>query len=274
MSANTISRFTQEELLAMDPDLLAALLRGMGHQVVEYPLHQAIALRKPLPSHFGRQFQRLLDIWEARQLPGDRDDIRWCYQILNLSEQYSLGKQLEIDSSPAVFSQVDQETIGRLIRTRRSIRCWTEEQVPEFLIEKVMQAGLWAPHSCNLQTIRYMVLKNEAIKDLFQVRRLRGNRVCILIAQDLRPYDCFGPLIPAENQNFECGAAVQNMLLSAHSFGLGAVWLTFEKGEAQFLQEKYRLPKYITLKTYIAVGWPAQFRLPPGRKSVQDALLP
>ncbi len=273
MSANTISRFNHEELLAMDPDLLAALLRGMGHMVVEYPLYQAAASGKPLPRNFAHSFRRLLQIWEARQLPTDRDDIRWCYHILNLSEQYATGQQLKVCNSP-VPSQGDHMTLDRLIKTRRSIRCWSEEKVPDTLIEKVLQAGLWAPHSCNLQTIRYMVLKNEGIGDLFQVRRLRGNRVCILIAQDLRPYSCFGLLIPTENQYFECGAAVQNMLLSAHSYGLGAVWLTFEKGEAQLLQEKYRLPEYIALKTYIALGWPAQVRLPPGRKSVQDALLP
>jgi nitroreductase len=273
MRTKKIYGFTLEELLAMDPELLAALLRGKGNLSVEYPLYQAIALRKPLPRHFGRSFRCLLDIWEARQLPRDRDDIRWCYQILNLSEQYSAGDELEVDISPADFSQVDQEAIFRLIKTRRSIRCWSEEQISDSLLEKVMQAGLWAPHSCNLQTVRYLVLKKEALRDLTQVRRLRGNRVCILVAQDLRPYSCFAPLIPNENQNFECGAAVQNMLLSAHSLGLGAVWLTFEKGEARILQEKYRLPEYIVLKTYIALGWPAQVRLPPGRKSVQDALL-
>jgi nitroreductase len=161
----------------------------------------------------------------------------------------------------------------RLLKTRRSIRHWSEERVPEELLKTILEAGLWAPHSCNLQTVRYLILKGEEQQDLTSARRLRGNYICIVVAQDMRPYHYFERIIPEGNQNLECGASVQNMLLCAHALGLGAVWLTFEEGEARFLQEKYGLPEYKALKTYIALGWPSQVRLPPGRKSVKDALL-
>jgi nitroreductase len=270
----SICGFTKEQLQEMDPELLRALLREQAHVAVDYPLNQASQTGKKLPGNFGDSLRELLRIWESRALPCDREDIQWCYQLLVLSAQVAAGKQSILPEQKEHFFQEEQEVVIRLIQTRRSIRGWRDQPVPAQLLEKIMEAGLWAPHSCNLQTIRYLLLEGDEIQQLYQVSRLRGTPVCILIAQDMRPYECFKQIIPPPNRDLECGAAIQNILLYAHALGLGAVWLTFEKGEAEALHKKYQLPEYILLMTYLAIGWPAQGSFPPGRKSVKDALLP
>jgi hypothetical protein len=92
----------------MDPELLAAVLRGKGHSNVEYPFYLAISLGRKLPANFGHSLYDLLEIWEARKLPCERDDIQWCYQILNLFEQYVATDKLQIINPPASFSKVEQ----------------------------------------------------------------------------------------------------------------------------------------------------------------------
>ena len=42
---------------------------------------------------------------------------------------------------------------------RRSVREFTDEVVPDALIDKVLDAGLWAAHACNLQSIGFLVLR-------------------------------------------------------------------------------------------------------------------
>ena len=93
--------------------------------------------------------------------------------------------------------------------------------------------------------------------------------MCIIVAQDLRLYEIYQAQIPDFNRFLDCGAAVENMLLAAHGLGLGAVWLTFERGEAGALHKELDLPEHISLTTYIALGWPGQVKLPTGRIRVE-----
>ena len=138
-----------------------------------------------------------------------------------------------------------------------------------------MEAALWAPHSCNLQTIRFVVMRGEDGRDLFGPRKitLRHWPVRILVAQDMDVYDCIPGDSPTFNRDLDCGAAVQNMLLYAHSLGLGAVWTSLLHDEAQQLHAHFDLPDYIRIRTCVTVGWPAQHPLPPGRIHLEDAVL-
>jgi nitroreductase len=266
-----ISGFTQEQLLQIDPQLLLAIIREKAHSSVEVPLYQAIYTRKKLPVQFGRQLRNLLEIWKQRNLPDDRDDLNWCKSLLELASRVEQGSILDLPDQAPSYSVDQQKTIFDIIQTRRSVRIWLDKTVPESMIQQVMAAGLWAPHSCNLQTIRYLVLDGEDLKNLQQLKHNQGSPVGILVAQDIRLYEIFKATVPSHNRYLECGAAVQNMLLTAHALGLGAVWLTFEKGEAEELSKKFNLPDHISLTTYIAAGWPAQGRLAPGRISVEEA---
>jgi len=52
-----------------------------------------------------------------------------------------------------------------LIKTRRSVRDFTEQEVADELIEQVLEAGRWAPSGLNNQPWRFVVIKKkEAIK--------------------------------------------------------------------------------------------------------------
>lgn len=59
MSMKRIYGYTQEQLLVIEPELLAGLLPGKGHSSVEYPLYQAISRGNTLPASFGQSFRDL-----------------------------------------------------------------------------------------------------------------------------------------------------------------------------------------------------------------------
>ena len=62
-----------------------------------------------------------------------------------------------------------------------------------------MRAGLWAPCACNLQTLRVIVITEEADKTLFK-GEVRNAPAYIVICQDRRPYDIYGAGVPAHNR--------------------------------------------------------------------------
>lgn len=269
-----ISGFTIDKLKELDPDLLRAIIREKAHHTVEFPLYRHLFAGEKIPLRLGNTLAQLLGIWTERDLPTYGDDIQWCYSLLALVEKVKTGEKPNLSEvTSAQFSAEDQAILQRVIETRRSVRIWQKNPVPAELIKQVIHAGLWAPHSCNLQTLRFAVLEAKSWQDLFRSSEVTGWQVCVVVGQDMRPYDCFPATVPSYNRDLDCGAAVQNMLLCAHSLGLGAVWATFGLGEAEAIRHQLNLPEHIRLRTYVAMGWAAQVSLPPGRLRPDEVIL-
>ena len=61
-------------------------------------------------------------------------------------------------------------------------------------------------------------------------------------------------------------------LLAAHAYGLGGVWLTFNRKMRERLIERFAIPEYIDLVTYVDVGYPSQSPYPPLRPEPEDVI--
>ena len=59
----------------------------------------------------------------------------------------------------------------KTIAKRRSIRKYTAEEVPQELIEKVLQAGMLAPSSKNSQPWKFIVVRGKAKEEMAKVMR-------------------------------------------------------------------------------------------------------
>ena len=107
------------------------------------------------------------------------------------------------------------------IRSRRSIRQYRSEALPEDKVMQVLEAGRWAPSAGNRHPWRFVVVRDNALR-----KRLA----------DIAPFGRFMAQAPVtiavvidpqgSNHPVEDGAAAtQNMLLAAHALGLGACWI-------------------------------------------------
>jgi len=56
------------------------------------------------------------------------------------------------------------EILLELIKERRSVRIFNGNKVPQEIIMKIIEAGIWAPTGCNNQELKFLVIENE--KDL------------------------------------------------------------------------------------------------------------
>jgi len=136
------------------------------------------------------------------------------------------------------------------IHQRRSHRKFKPDLPPREVLERVIEAGLWAPSGTNAQDWEITVMAGKvrdefvelisgAIKHLLPMlkkaqvpeqgqdlvmkffKNLGGAPVVIAVTIGKRPDD------PANLTNVQSGAALfQNLLLAAHAEGLGTCWMT------------------------------------------------
>jgi nitroreductase len=53
----------------------------------------------------------------------------------------------------------------KVILSRRSTRWYKKEQVPEFMVKRILEAGRFAPSACNCQPWKFVVIREPKIID-------------------------------------------------------------------------------------------------------------
>lgn len=273
--------YSRENLMAIHPTTLRAMIVERTHHTVEIQLYEALAMGQPLSPGRGDNVREMLAVWRERGLPMELNspDWAWVHTLLNMAERLSKGQ--EVDLSPFAWDPFDEDqraVATHLISQRRSVRHWTDEQVPEWMIDQILQAGLQAPHGCNLCSLRFLVIREENAPGLFEGSDIPGGPVHIVACQDRRVYYAqpgyaSHPDMLERNRLLDCGAAMQNMVLMSHALGLGACWLTFRLEMRQRLREHFKLDDEIQIVTYLDVGFPAQTPMPPGRMALPETVI-
>ena len=147
--------------------------------------------------------------------------------------------------------------IFELIQSRRSIRKYTDEPVSDDVIDKIIEAGTWAPSGLNNQPWKFGIVKDGDLKKEISglthySRIVRDAHALIAVFLDLsKSYD-------RTKDAQAIGACIQNMLLYIHSSGLGAVWLGEILKSRDKVLELLGAPGDLELMAVIALGHPAE----------------
>ncbi len=158
------------------------------------------------------------------------------------------------------------------IYNRRSVRHFTKEALEPELIEEVIKAGSWAPSGLNNQPWRFAVVTEHELKDRF-IPLTKYGRV-IEAAPCLIPVfiDKAAMYHPVKDHQ-AMGACIQNMLLAAHSLGLGAVWLGEILKNAEKVRQLLGLPETLELMAVVAMGHPARTDQTSQRKTIEELIV-
>ncbi len=200
-------------------------------------------------------------------------DVAWAEHIAGKYSSYMESGVCKWDP-PIKPSSVDEiNTLEKIIRERRSIRVWKDEQIPEGLLNKVLEAGLWAPSGCNAQPVRYCIVAGSEAKEYISratgVGFLAKAPVIIVVGADIRGTS---EVAWTEGANLNTGAAVQNMLLMAHSLGLGACWFFKVALKSEEFTAYFNTPPYLRLTALVALGWPLFSPTAPDRMGLDETV--
>ncbi|MBN2186721.1 MAG: nitroreductase family protein [Dehalococcoidia bacterium] len=145
--------------------------------------------------------------------------------------------------------------IIEVIKTRRSIRKYKPDPISEEEINKILEAGRWAPSADDSQPWNFIVLRSQEMRKKLASELIWGrflSQAPLGIAVVVSPR---ASSHPAEDG----AAATQNMLLEAHSLGLGACWIGTYGGTSEAGAKKVlNIPENERLLSVIVIGRPAE----------------
>ena len=157
------------------------------------------------------------------------------------------------------------------IFTRRSVRAYTAEPVPDELLEQVLRAGASSASGGNVQAWGFVLVQRP--ERLAGLRSLAPGIIgeptaVVVICLDRERAQRLGGCGFEPMMWMNIGLATQNLLLAAHDVGLGAcpVGSFHQRGVSAFLD----LPPDVQPVLLLAVGYPAVKPSPPGRRPLSE----
>jgi len=147
----------------------------------------------------------------------------------------------------------------KAIRTRRSVRSYTGQRVPEEIVTELLQAGMSSPSAGNQQPWQFIVVDDRKVLDALptanpNVKMCKEAQLAILVCGDVTKEKYPGFWVQ------DCSAAVMNILLAAHARGLGAVWTGIYPIQERVdgFRRLFHLPETVFPLALIPMGYPAR----------------
>ncbi|MBM3133233.1 MAG: nitroreductase [Chloroflexi bacterium] len=169
------------------------------------------------------------------------------------------------------------------IKVRRSVRKFKPDPVSDDLLNAVLEAGRWAPSWANTQCWRFVVVRDPEIKAKLAetktgnnpaVEAIRIAPVTIVICAELKKSGYYKGEAPTDKGDwfmFDAALAAQNMMLAAHSFGLGTVPVgLFNAPKAA---EVLGVPQNVAVVLMMPLGYPAEKPITPRRKELSEIVV-
>jgi nitroreductase len=155
---------------------------------------------------------------------------------------------------------------------RRSVRLYTDRGVDEQSIQTLLQAGMAAPSARACDPWRFLVLTQRNLIDSLSELLPYGK---MLKVAPLAFVVC-GDITKAHSQSLsyllqDCAAATENILIAAHTLGLGGVWLGVHPNEDRVngIRKLFKLPEEIIPVNAISIGYPAEVKEPRTRYNAE-----
>ncbi len=197
----------------------------------------------------------------------------------------------------------DSTDVFDIIHTTRAMRRLKPDPVPDELIRKILEAGICAANGSNRQTWRFLVLKDQAVKERVQhfykrafdewvspryqnsapppgstaEKYTRQHSAVAYLTDHFHEAPVWivacldeGDNTPNRSSGASIYPAVQNMLLAARALGLGATLTSRHLRYEEEVEAALGLPKGVHSYAILPIGYPMGRFGPVGRGALSD----
>ncbi len=171
------------------------------------------------------------------------------------------------------------------IKTRRSIRKFTDKEVTPEKLSEIVALAAYAPSWKNSQTTRYIAVLDAELKARLAQDCMMGFEynigtassapalVVVATVNGRSGFERDGSATTSKGthwQSFDSGIATQTFCLAAHEAGLGTVIMgIFDENK---VAEAIGLPEGQSVSALIAIGYASEEPQAPKRKSAEELL--
>ncbi len=180
--------------------------------------------------------------------------------------------------------------VNELFRHQRAIRDFTDEEVPDDLVDQVLTAAIHAPSGSNTQPWHFIVVRDPSVKHAIsevyeEARATYTTRGPSSSSGGVRQPLSAAPVLivacvntPASGRaGFQTGASiypsVQNLMLAARALGLGTVLTTLHRRRKAQIHDILGIPENIESAAIIPLGWPDREYGPNRRPSLEQFVM-
>lgn len=162
-----------------------------------------------------------------------------------------------------------------IIKERRSVRSFQDRDIPDEIVNKLIEALIWAPSAGNLQSRKFYFVKDERLKRGIALAALSQNFIAdaplvVVGCTDNRIYNRYGDRGVNLYSIQDVACSIMNMMLTAWENGLGTVWVGAFRESSVI--EILNIPKNLRPIAIVPVGYPSKIPSAPPRVSVKEAI--
>lgn len=160
--------------------------------------------------------------------------------------------------------------VHQAIKTRRGVRSYKPDPVPEESLKRILEAARLAPSGHNAQAWKFVVVKDEERKkklvEAAAGQSFIGEAPVVIAAVSLDPEHIMGCEVPA--YAVDLAIAVDHITLAAVEEGLGTCWI------GAFSQSKVKqilnIPKEYKVVVLLPLGFAKDEPEPKTRKTLRQ----
>ncbi len=169
------------------------------------------------------------------------------------------------------------------IKTRRSIRHYKNEDITEEQVKEVIESARWAPSWANTQCCKYIIIRNPETKEKLAntltphnpaLNAIKTAPVVIVQIAELKKSGFKKEVAVTDKGDywfmFDAGIAMQNLVLAAHSLGLGTVHVG--AFDAKAVANILSVPDNFAVVEMTPLGYPAEIPNPVPRKPLEEII--
>ena len=135
------------------------------------------------------------------------------------------------------------------IKSRRSIRKFKSDMIPKDILDKIIEAGTYAPTGRGAQSPIIIAVTNKEVRNKLS----KMNSIIMGKDENFDPfYNAPVCLIVLANKEkptyiYDGTLVMENLMLAAHDLGIGSCWIHRAK-------EEFELPEYQQLLKQLGIG--------------------
>lgn len=162
----------------------------------------------------------------------------------------------------------------KAIKERRSIRAFKSDEVSPEIVDKLLDAAIWAPSAGNIQPWEFVIVRDEEIKR--KLAEAASNQefieeapiVIVVCADEARSSQGYGSRGATLYCIQDTAAAIQNILLAAHALGLATCWIGAFSEE--LVKKALSTPPNVRPVAIIPVGYAAEKPEPRQKRPIKE----